>query len=355
MISYKNNVEEFTLQCPVPISDYPKVLLAHGGGGKLMHQLINKMFLSAFGNEFLNQAHDSAIINISAGKIAYSTDSYVVKPLFFPGGDIGSLAVNGTVNDLSMSGAKPLYISLGLIIEEGFEMEELWKVVTSIKAAAEKAKVKIVTGDTKVVDKGKGDGLFINSSGIGVIKHSLNITPASISRDDIIIINGDVGRHGIAIMSEREGLEFEHKIESDCSPLNEIVQNILDAGVEVHCMRDLTRGGLTSALNELAESSHSEMIIDEASVPVREDVQGACEILGFDPLYVANEGKFIVFVPEKDAEKCLSVMQKNEYGKGSGIIGKVIGSEEGIVKLKSRIGTTRILDMLSGEQLPRIC
>ncbi|HEY3250059.1 MAG TPA: hydrogenase expression/formation protein HypE [Ignavibacteria bacterium] len=349
-------MKEFTLQCPIPISDYPKVLLAHGGGGTLMHQLIEKMFISAFGNDFLEQGHDSTVLNIPKGKIAYTTDSYIVKPLFFPGGDIGSLAINGTINDLSMSGAKPLYISLGLIIEEGFGMEELWRVVTSVKEAAEKAKVKIVTGDTKVVDKGKGDGIFINTSGIGVIEHSLNIAPGSIRQGDIIIINGDVGRHGIAIMSEREGLEFEHKIESDCASLNEIVQNILDAGIEVHCMRDLTRGGLTSALNELAVFSKSEIIISEADIPVCEDVQGACEILGFDPLYVANEGKFIVFVPEKDTEKCLQVMRKQVYGKDSCVIGKVVSiSDAGIVKLKSGIGTTRILDMLSGEQLPRIC
>ena len=354
-------MKEFRLQCPIPISDYPKVLLAHGGGGKLMHQLIEKMFKTAFGNEHLAQGHDSTTLTFPKGKFAYTTDSYVVKPIFFPGSDIGRLAIYGTVNDLSMSGAKPLYISLGLIIEEGFDMEDLWKIVTSIKDAAEIANVKIVTGDTKVVDRGKGDGIFINTSGIGIIEHSLEISPAAIKQDDLIIINGDVGRHGIAIMAEREGLEFEHKIQSDCAPLNEIVQNIIDGGIEVHCMRDLTRGGLSSALNELAESSLSEIMINEESVPVREDIQGACEILGFDPMYVANEGRFIVFVPEKDAEKCLQIMKKHEYGNESCIIGNVVKVSEhsfdktGIVKLKSRIGTTRILDMLSGEQLPRIC
>jgi hydrogenase expression/formation protein HypE len=350
--------KNFSLQCPIPISDYPKVLLAHGGGGRLMHNLIEKMFRSAFGNEYLAQGHDSSVINLPQGKIAYTTDSYVVKPLFFPGSDIGKLAVYGTLNDLSMSGAKPLYISLGLIIEEGFDMLDLWKVVTSIKDAADFAGVKIVTGDTKVVDKGKGDGIFINTSGIGIIENSLDISPASIKEGDVIILNGDIGRHGIAIMAEREGIEFEHKIESDCAPLSGVIQSIIKSDIEVHCMRDLTRGGLTSALNELAESSHAEILINDESVPVREDVKGACEILGFDPMYVANEGRFVVFVPEKDAEKCLQVMRKHEYGKDSCNIGKVSaqGSDTtGIVKLKSRIGTTRILDMLSGEQLPRIC
>jgi len=349
-------MKEFTLQCPIPINDYPKVLLAHGGGGKLMHQLIEKMFKTAFGNEYLAQGHDSTTLNLPTGKIAYTTDSYVVKPLFFPGSDIGKLAIYGTVNDLSMSGAKPLYISLGLIIEEGFEMELLWKVVTSIKEATDEADVKIVTGDTKVVDKGKGDGIFINTSGIGIIEHQLNISPNSIRKGDVILINGDVGSHGMAIMSEREGLEFGTKIQSDCAPLNLIVEEIINAGIDVHCMRDLTRGGLTSAMNELAEQSKSEILIIEDSVPVREDVQGACEMLGFDPFYVANEGKFIAIVPAKDAEKCLGIMKKNEYGKDSGIIGRVTGTDKsGIVKLKSSIGTVRILDMLSGEQLPRIC
>ena len=348
-------MKEFNLQCPIPISDYPKVLLAHGGGGKLMHTLIEKMFSAAFSNDLLQQEHDSAQIDLSGNKIAFTTDSYVVKPIFFPGGDIGSLAVNGTVNDLAMSGAIPKYLSLGLIIEEGFEMNELWHVVQSIASSAKTAGVKIATGDTKVVDKGKGDGIFINTSGIGIIEHNLNISPKSIKTGDVIILNGDIGRHGIAIMAEREGLEFEHKIESDCAPLNEIVRNIISAGIDIHCLRDLTRGGLSSTLNELATASKCEIEIDEIKVPVREDVQGACEILGFDPMYVANEGKFIAIVPEADAKKCLALMNSNKYGEGSAIIGKVTSSNETLVKLKSRIGTMRILDMLSGEQLPRIC
>ncbi len=348
-------MKEFNLQCPIPINDYPKVLLAHGGGGKLMHNLIEKMFSAAFSNDILKQDHDSAQIVLSGNKIAFTTDSYVVKPIFFPGGDIGSLAVNGTVNDLSMSAAIPNYLSLGLIIEEGFGMNELWMVVQSIAASARAAGVKIATGDTKVVDNGKGDGIFINTSGIGVIEHKLNISPRNIQPGDVIILNGDIGRHGIAIMAEREGLEFEHKIVSDCAPLNEIVQNIINSGIDVHCLRDLTRGGLSSTLNELAESSKKEIIIDETAVPVNEDVQGACEILGFDPMYVANEGKFIAIVPAGDADKCLEIMSSHKYGNGSAIIGKIGHENESIVKLKSRIGTMRILDMLSGEQLPRIC
>lgn len=348
-------MKDFSLQCPIPINDYPKVLLAHGGGGKLMHQLIEKMFSSAFNNELLAQNHDSTLLNITSGKIAFTTDSYVVKPIFFSGGDIGSLAINGTVNDLAMSGAVPKYISLGLIIEEGFDMEDLWKVVQSLSESAMTAGVQIVTGDTKVVDKGKGDGIFINTSGIGTIEHSLSISPKNIQAGDVIIINGDIGRHGIAIMAEREGLEFEHKIESDCAPLNGLVKNIIDAGIDVHCLRDLTRGGLSSTLNELSMSSGSEILIDELLVPVHEDVRGACEILGFDPMYVANEGKLIAIISKADSEKCLSIMNAHKYGVDSVIIGEVLSHNEKVVKLKSRIGTMRILDMLSGEQLPRIC
>jgi hydrogenase expression/formation protein HypE len=347
--------KDFTLSCPLPISEYPKVMLAHGGGGKLMQSLIEKMFRPAFANRLLAQNHDSTVINLDGTKIAFTTDSYVVKPLFFPGGDIGTLAVNGTVNDLAMSGAKPVYLSIGLIIEEGFPMDELWKVVVSIKEAARQARVIIVTGDTKVVDKGKGDGIFINTSGIGIIEHNMDISPNSIQTGDVIILNGDIGRHGIAIMAEREGLEFESKIQSDCAPLDSIVQKLIDEKIEIHCMRDLTRGGLSSALNELAESSGKEILIDERVIPVREDVQGACEILGFDPLYVANEGKFVIFVKPEYANKCLELMKADPMGKESVIIGTVSSGSKPVVKLKSKIGTTRILDMLSGEQLPRIC
>lgn len=325
-----------------------------------MHGLIEKMFMSEFKNPTLDTMHDSAVLKLDTKKIAFTTDSYVVSPLFFPGGDIGSLAVHGTVNDLSMSGAKPLYITAGFIIEEGLSMETLWKVVQSMQEAAKKAGVEIVTGDTKVVDKGKGDGIFINTAGIGIVEHDLVINPSSVKQGDVIIVNGDIGRHGIAIMAEREGLEFETTIESDSAPLNDIVQKLLKSGVEIHCMRDLTRGGLASALVEIAEASNQNISIIENDIPVQEDVQGACEMLGFDPLYVANEGRFIVILPEKDAKNALDIMKNSKHGQGSNIIGKVTSENKGktlhgFVTMKSKIGATRIVDMLSGEQLPRIC
>jgi hydrogenase expression/formation protein HypE len=346
---------DFTLSCPIPINQYPKVLMAHGGGGKLMHNLIEKMFMPEFSKIDIKRRHDSAVLFVESHKIAFTTDSYVINPLFFPGGDIGSLAVYGTVNDLSMSGAKPLFISASFIIEEGFPMETLWRVVSSMKEAAQKAKVDIVTGDTKVVDKGKGDGLYINTSGIGILNHSLSINPGAIKSGDSVIVNGDLGRHGIAIMAVREGLEFETTIESDSTPLNDLVQKLLKAGIEIHCMRDLTRGGLSSSLVEIAESSNLGINIVEQSIPVREDVKGACEILGFDPMYVANEGRFIVFVPDKEKEKTLEIMRKHAMGKESIEIGKVSKENRGMVTMKSLIGARRIVDMLSGEQLPRIC
>jgi hydrogenase expression/formation protein HypE len=347
--------KSFELNCPIPISQYPQVTLAHGGGGTLMHNLIEKMFLGAFKNPSLEARHDSAVLNLTGKKLAFTTDSYVISPLFFPGGDIGSLAIHGTVNDLSMSGAKPLYISAGFIIEEGLPMETLWKIVLSMQEAAEEARVEIVTGDTKVVDKGKGDGIFINTAGVGVVEHHLVINPSSVKPNDVIILNGDIGRHGIAIMAHREGLEFETTIESDSAPLNGIVQNLIKAGLEIHCMRDLTRGGLASALVEIAEASNHNINIIEADIPVREDVQGACEMLGFDPLYIANEGRFIVILPEKDVKKALSIMKKSEHDIESKIIGKVTDENKGLVTMKSKIGAARIVDMLSGEQLPRIC
>ncbi|MBS1494303.1 MAG: hydrogenase expression/formation protein HypE [Bacteroidetes bacterium] len=346
------NEQEFSLSCPIPITNYPNVMMAHGGGGKLMQQLIEKMFITAFGNSFLEQRTDSVLLNLDKNKIAFTTDSYVVKPLFFPGGDIGSLAVNGTVNDLSMSGAKPMYISLGMIIEEGLPMETLWQIVNSLKINCDLAGVNIVTGDTKVVDKGKGDGIFINTSGIGIIEHDFTIAPSSIHEGDLIFINGDIGRHGIAIMATRENLEFETVIESDCAPLNHVVQDLLSSGIEIHCMRDLTRGGLVSGLVELSNSSGYEFVVNEKDVPVREDVNGACELMGFDPMFVANEGRFISFIPEKYADAALQILNKHGEGK---IIGRVEKKNNEGVTLISRIGTKRILDMISGEQLPRIC
>lgn len=343
---------DFSLTCPIPLQQYPYILLAHGGGGKLMRQLIDKMFLPTFGS--YNQVeHDAATLQLQGNKIAFTTDSYVVNPLFFPGGDIGSMAIYGTVNDLAMAGARPLYLSVGFILEEGLPIQTLWEIILSMKQAADKAQVKIVTGDTKVVDKGKGDGIFINTSGIGIIEHNLTINPLSVQPGDAVIINGDLGRHGIAIMAVREGLEFETTIESDSAPIADVVLELLEAGIEIHCLRDLTRGGLASTLNEIATAAKVEIEIQETAIPVLEEVKGACEILGFDPLYVANEGRFAVFVPEKDREKTLSILQ-TKIPEAS-LIGFVKTTSYPIVTLQSQIGAKRIIDMLSGEQLPRIC
>jgi hydrogenase expression/formation protein HypE len=348
------NITDFTLSCPIPIQQYPNVLLAHGGGGKLMNQLIEKMFLPAFGQPG-TVPHDSVALTLPTGKIAFTTDSYVIRPLFFPGGDIGSLAVHGTVNDLAMSGARPLYLSAGFILEEGLPMETLWRVVQSMQQAAETAGVRIVTGDTKVVDKGKGDGIFINTAGVGIIEHSQIIAPQSVQPGDVLLLSGDIGRHGIAIMAVREGLEFETAIESDSAPVASLVLELLDAGVEIHCMRDLTRGGLASALNEIATAAGVTIQIEESAIPVREDVRGACEILGFDPLYVANEGRFVAFVPPAFAQKALEIMLAHPTGTDASIIGMLTATGRSQVNLRSFIGAGRIVDMLSGEQLPRIC
>ena len=346
---------EFSLSCPFPIQNYPKVLMAHGGGGKLMHQLIGKMFLSAFSSPSSGPPHDAAVFQVGGQRLAFTTDSYVVRPLFFPGGDLGSLAVHGTVNDLAMAGARPLYLSAAYIIEEGLPMETLWKVVCSMQQAAQKAGVQIITGDTKVVDKGKGDGLFINTAGVGVIEHALNICPQSVQPGDAVLVNGDVGRHGMAIMAVREGLGFESAIESDSAPLAELVLQLLHAEIEVHCLRDLTRGGLTSVLNEIAEAANLAIIVEESRIPVREDVHAACEILGLDPLQVACEGRLAAFVPERQAELALKVMRAHASGRDACLIGKVSDQHSPKVLLKSAIGAQRILDMASGEQLPRIC
>lgn len=344
-----------SFSCPIPINQYPNVLLAHGGGGTLMHNLIEKMFMPEFNTSEQKIMHDSAELFVPNKRLAFTTDSYVVKPLFFPGGDIGSLAIYGTVNDLSMSGATPLYISTGFIIEEGLPMEMLWKIVQSMKNAAEICGVKVVTGDTKVVDKDKGDGIFINTAGIGVIEHNLNINTSSVSAGDSIILNGDIGRHGIAIMAVREGLEFETSIESDSAPLNDVVKKLIDAGLEIHCMRDLTRGGLSSALIEIAQASKLGINIIEKDIPVREDVKGACEILGFDPLYIANEGRFVIFLPEHETKKALDILYNDNTFSNACVVGNVTEKNPGLVTMRSTIGATRIVDMLSGEQLPRIC
>jgi len=346
---------DFTPACPLPLSDYPQVLLGHGGGGKLMHQLISKLFLPAFSNPLLEAQHDASVFEIAGQRLAFTTDSYVVRPLFFPGGDLGSLAVHGTVNDLAMAGARPLYLSAGFIIEEGLPMETLWKLTSSMQQAAQKAGVQIITGDTKVVDKGKGDGLFINTAGIGIVEHTLKIAPRSVQPGDAILVSGDLGRHGMAIMAVREGLSFESTIESDSAPLAEPVLQLLRAGIEIHCLRDITRGGLTSVLNEIAESAGLTLHVEEKLIPIREDVRAACEILGLDPLQVACEGRFAAFIPERDADRALEVLLAHPAGAGACRIGKVSDQRTPKVVLKSAIGTQRILDMSTGEQLPRIC
>jgi hydrogenase expression/formation protein HypE len=343
------------LVCPAPILTQKNITLAHGGGGRLMNNLINEIFLPAFNNKFLERKHDGAVLDINKTKLAFTTDSYVVKPLFFPGGDIGSLAVYGTVNDLAMCGASPLYLSTGLILEEGFSTDDLLKITTSMQKAAEITGVQLVTGDTKVVDKGKGDGIFINTTGVGVIEYDIEISPAAIKENDVIILNGDIGRHGIAIMSVREGLEFESSIKSDLDFLSGIVNHLLKERVDIHCLRDLTRGGLASALVEIAESANLKIELDENEISVTGEVQGACEILGLDPLYVANEGRFITICPKNEAQKIIDIMKSHPQGKNARIIGKVKKDKMGLVTIKGKLGTERIIDMLSGEQLPRIC
>ncbi len=351
----------FTLNCPVPRVADDRIVLAHGGGGRLTHQLIEKIFIPAFGNPMLEQRHDGAVLSLNGlttgSSLAFTTDSFVVRPLIFPGGNIGDLAVYGTVNDLAMCGARPLYLSAGFILEEGLEMETLRTVVRSMQAAAAAAGVQLVTGDTKVVDKGKGDGIFVNTSGIGVIEASVKgtIGPAAVQPEDVVIVSGDLGRHGIAILSVREGLEFESPILSDTASLWPAVEALLKAGIEIHCLRDLTRGGLATTLNEIAADRNVCIKLEEALIPVEEVVQGACEILGLDPLYVANEGRFAVFVPAAQADAALAVLTKVPVAQSSVRVGKVEETPGRTVVLQSRIGGNRVVDMLSGEQLPRIC
>lgn len=341
--------------CPVPIGRHEHVLLGHGGGGQLTNDLIEQLFIPAFRNQALGARHDGARLDVGGASLAFSTDSYVVRPLFFAGGDIGTLAVNGTVNDLAMCGARPRFLSTGFIIEEGLPMAVLQRVVESMRAAAEAAGVLLVTGDTKVVDRGKGDGLYINTAGIGTIEQAAVVAPASVCPGDVILLSGDIGRHGMAVMAAREGLEFESQIESDCAPVAAPVLDLLAAGVPVHCLRDLTRGGLASALVEIAEASGLHLGVEDAAIPVREDVRGACEILGFDPMYVANEGRFIAFVPASHADEALAVLGRHPVSAGAVRIGAVTDTPAALVTLKSVIGARRVVDRLSGEQLPRIC
>ncbi len=341
--------------CPLPIREYGTVLLAHGGGGRLTRELIQKMFLPQFRNELLAPLHDGAVFSLNGVRCAFSTDSYVIQPLFFPGGDIGKLAVCGTVNDLAMCGAHPKYLSVGMIIEEGLPMDDLWRVVLSMQEAAGQSGVMLVTGDTKVVDRGKGDKLFINTSGLGVVPDGVDINPSRAAVGDRILINGPIAMHGVSIMSVREGVEFQTTLTSDVAPLNGLVEAMLDVCPGIHVLRDPTRGGVASALNEIASASDIGISIVESLLPVSEEVKGACEILGLDPLYVANEGKLIAFVPADLADRVLRAMRGHPLGKESVIFGEVTNDHHGTVVMQSSIGGKRIVDMLSGEQLPRIC
>jgi hydrogenase expression/formation protein HypE len=346
---------EFVLSCPLPITDYKNILLGHGSGGKLSAELTKKVFLSQFENPYLGPLNDGAVFSVNGTKFAFTTDSYVVNPIFFPGGDIGKLAVNGTVNDLAVSGAKPLYISAAFILEEGFPIEDLWKVVLSMKSACEEAGVLLVTGDTKVVDRGKADKVFINTSGLGIVPDGVEISSDRAKPGDKVILSGPIGIHGIAIMSVREGLEFETQILSDTAPLTSLVNDILDTSTRIGCMRDPTRGGVASALNEIAYSSKVGIRIEEKRIPITREVKGACEMLGLDTLYVANEGKLIAIVDKDDAERIVERMRANPLGREAVIIGEVIDDHPGIVFMKTKVGGTRVVDMLTGEQLPRIC
>ena len=341
--------------CPTPLSDYKEVVLAHGSGGKLSQRLLQSVVLPRFQNELLAPLHDGAIFDLDGSRIAFSTDSYVVSPIFFPGGDIGKLAVHGTVNDLAMCGARPQYLSVAFIVEEGLPMADFRRIIQSMQAAATEAGVLLVTGDTKVVDRGKADKLFINTAGVGLVRAGVNIQPSRAQPGDKIIVNGPIAVHGIAIMSVREGLEFETKIESDTAPLNGLVESILDAYEDIHVLRDPTRGGITSALSEIAQAAKVGMLLDEARIPISEEVKGACEILGLDPLYVANEGKLLTILPAAKADRVLAAIHAHPLGQAAAIIGEVTANHAGYVLMKTRVGGTRVVDMLSGEQLPRIC
>jgi hydrogenase expression/formation protein HypE len=331
-----------------------KILLAHGSGGRLAHELIESTFLKMFNNPLLDKLDDSAVFELS-GRLAFSTDSYVVSPIFFPGGNIGKLAVCGTVNDIAMSGAKPLYLSLSLIIEEGFTIVDLDKILVSISETAKEAKVHIITGDTKVVHRGSADKIYINTSGVGIISDEVNISGKNAKPGDKVVLSGSIGDHGIAVLSQREGLSFSTKLRSDCAPLGGMVAELVANGLDIHCLRDPTRGGLSTTLNEIAKQSEVSIRIDERDIPVREEVSAACEMLGLDPLYVANEGKLVAILPAMEAEKALKIMRYSQYGREAMVIGDVEAGNPGRVLMKTLLGTSRIVDMLVGDILPRIC
>jgi hydrogenase expression/formation protein HypE len=353
---HRDKTASFIASCPLPITSFDTVQLGHGSGGRMMQTLISDLFLWAFQNPILNKMDDQGVVEINGAKLAISTDSFVVDPLFFPGGNIGELAVFGTVNDVAMSGARPLYLTVGFIIEEGFSIESLRDIVISMKQAAERCGVCIITGDTKVVHKGKGDKLFINTTGVGVIEHNFVISGTNVRSGDKLIINGGIAEHGIAVLSKREGLSFETTIESDAAPLCELTSVIVGAGADgVHAMRDPTRGGVAATLNEFAGSSQVGIRIFENQIPVKAPVAGACAILGLDPLYVANEGKLIVAVSAEKADLVLAAMRSHPLGADSRVFGEVIAEDPGMVTVRTALGSWRIVDMPLGEQLPRIC
>lgn len=350
----------FTLSCPLPLETADRVLLGHGSGGKLSAALLSDVFFRAFRSPVLARQEDQAVFEIGGARLAFTTDTFVVKPLFFRGGDIGSLAVHGTVNDLAMGGAEPLYLSAGFILEEGLEMEVLRRVAASMARAAETSGAEIVTGDTKVVERGCGDGVFINTTGIGVVREGVHLSAANARAGDRVIVSGTLGDHGMAILSEREGIGFETSIVSDSAPLHTLVRSILDAAgftslADVRCMRDPTRGGLASSLNEIAACSGVGIELMETAIPIREEVRGACEMLGLDPLYVANEGKLVAIVAPEAAEPVLAAMLRHPLGCDARVIGTVSAKHPGLVSARTAFGTTRIVDMLAGDQLPRIC
>lgn len=341
--------------CPLPLRNHPNIVMGHGGGGKLSGDLIQHLFMPAFANATLANLGDAAVLELQGGRLAFSTDSFVVRPLFFPGGSIGDLAVNGTVNDLAMSGARPLFLSAGFILEEGLSLTTLAEIVAHMGAAAQQAGVTIVTGDTKVVDRGHGDGVYINTAGIGVIPAHVQIGPTQARPGDAILVSGEIGVHGIAIMSVREGLTFETVIESDSAPLAGLVAEMIDVAPDIHVLRDPTRGGLASSLNEIAHAAQVGMVLEEAAIPVSGPVRAACEMLGLDPLYVANEGKLVAIVPEHAADPLLDRMRRHPLGRTAARIGQVTADHPGRVVARTPLGSTRLVDLQIGEQLPRIC
>ena len=343
------------MNCPIPFPARRQVLLGHGSGGKLSAELIRDVFLPAFQNPILAGMNDQAVVRVNGSRLAFTTDSFVVKPLFFRGGDIGSLAVHGTVNDLAMGGALPLFLSVAFIIEEGLSIEILARVAASLGSAAQMAGVQVVTGDTKVVEKGSGDGLFVNTTGLGLVPDGISLSADQARPGDAVILSGSIGEHGIAILSEREGIEFDNPVDSDSAALHTLVANMLAVTKSIRCLRDPTRGGVSSALNEIAGQSGVGILLDETAIPIREEVRGACEMLGLDPLYVANEGKLIAIVDAGDERDLLAAMRKHPLGRNAQRVGTVTESNPGWVTMRTVLGTTRIVDMLAGDQLPRIC